>query len=150
MAAITQIKLDSTSTTYDINDKRITTTAITTCTHVLASSSSSLTSIAPITAANLASVLGVLTVNVHPNPIAQNSDLNNFTAGVYHCQNASVCSTLTNVPSEVSGNFRLIVIYNTSNSTGWWGWQFLLFQEKIFFRFHDATYYKTWKQVELA
>ena len=103
-----------------------------------------------MTPAALASVLGVLTVNVHPNPIAQNSDLNNFTTGVYHCQNASVCSTLTNVPSEVTGNFRLIVIYNTSNSSGWWGWQFLLFQEKIFFRYHDCTFYKTWKQVELA
>lgn len=43
---------------HDINDKRITTTAITTCSHILASNSASLTSIAPITAANLASVLG--------------------------------------------------------------------------------------------
>lgn len=57
MAAINQIKLNSTSTTYDVNDKRITTTAVTTATHFL-TTDSSVSSIAPITAANAASVLG--------------------------------------------------------------------------------------------
>lgn len=57
MAAINQIKLNSTSTTYDVNDKRITTSEVSTATHFLATDSS-VSSIAPITAANLASVLG--------------------------------------------------------------------------------------------
>lgn len=43
---------------HDINDKRISTTAVTTATHLL-TCNSGVTSIAPITAANLASVLGV-------------------------------------------------------------------------------------------
>ena len=42
---------------HDINDKRISTTNVTTATHLLACNSG-VTSIAPITAANLASVLG--------------------------------------------------------------------------------------------
>ena len=42
---------------HDINDKRISTTAVTTATHLL-TCNSGVTSIAPITAANLASVLG--------------------------------------------------------------------------------------------
>ena len=43
---------------HDINDKRISTTAVTTATRIL-TCNSGVTSIAPITAANLASVLGV-------------------------------------------------------------------------------------------
>ena len=42
---------------HDINDKRISTTAVTTATHIL-TCNSGVTSIAPITAANLASLLG--------------------------------------------------------------------------------------------
>lgn len=57
MAAINQITIAGGST-YDVNDKRITTSAVSTATHFLATDSS-ISSIAPITAANLASVLGV-------------------------------------------------------------------------------------------
>lgn len=56
MAAINQITIAGGST-YDVNDKRITTSAVSTATHFLATDSS-ISSIAPITAANLASVLG--------------------------------------------------------------------------------------------
>lgn len=49
---------------HDINDKRISTTAVTTATHLL-TCNSGVTSIAPITAANLASVLGVPIRDVH-------------------------------------------------------------------------------------
>lgn len=59
MAVINQIKLGSSGTTYDVNDKRVTTTAVTTATHVL-TADSGVTSIAPITITNLASVLGAV------------------------------------------------------------------------------------------
>ena len=58
MAVVTQIKLGTSGTTYDINDERIKTTAVNTATHLL-TTDSGVTSIAPITTANLASVLGV-------------------------------------------------------------------------------------------
>lgn len=48
---------------HDINDKRISTTAVTTATHIL-TCNSGVTSIAPITAANLASVLGETTTAI--------------------------------------------------------------------------------------
>ena len=69
MAAINQITIAGGST-YDVNDKRITTSAVSTATHFLATDSS-ISSIAPITASNLASVLGVdppiSTVSLTPN-----------------------------------------------------------------------------------
>lgn len=53
-----ELQLQGDSTVYKLNDARITTTAVTTATHIL-TTNSGVTSIAPITAANLASVLGV-------------------------------------------------------------------------------------------
>lgn len=64
MAAIDQINVNigtEQSPNYvlhDVNDKRISSTAVTTATHLLATDAS-LSAINPITAANLASVLGV-------------------------------------------------------------------------------------------
>ena len=55
MAVLNQLTVSG--TTYDLNDKRISKTAVTTATHLL-TCNSDVTSIAPITAANLASVLG--------------------------------------------------------------------------------------------
>jgi hypothetical protein len=52
-----ELQLQGDSTVYKVNDARITTTAVTTATHIL-TTNSGVTSIAPITAANLASVLG--------------------------------------------------------------------------------------------
>lgn len=60
MANITELQLQGDSTVYKLNDARITTSAVSTATHFLATDSS-ISSIAPITAANLASVLGVPT-----------------------------------------------------------------------------------------
>lgn len=57
MANITELQLQGDSTVHKLNDARITTTAVTTATHIL-TTNSGVTSIAPITAANLASVLG--------------------------------------------------------------------------------------------
>ena len=58
MANITELQFQGDSTVHKLNDARITTTAVTTATHFLATNSG-ISSIAPITAANLASVLGV-------------------------------------------------------------------------------------------
>ena len=58
MANITELQLQGDSTVHKLNDARITTTAVTNNTHIL-TTNSDVTSIAPITAANLASVLGV-------------------------------------------------------------------------------------------
>ena len=57
MANITELQLQGDSTVHKLNDARITTTAVTTATHIL-TTNSGVTSIAPITTANLASVLG--------------------------------------------------------------------------------------------
>lgn len=57
MANITELQLQGDSTVHKLNDARITTTAVTTATHIL-TTNSGVTSIAPITAADLASVLG--------------------------------------------------------------------------------------------
>lgn len=51
-----ELQLQGDSTVYKLNDARITTTAVTTATHFLATDGS-VSSIAPITAANLASVV---------------------------------------------------------------------------------------------
>lgn len=59
MANITELQLQGDSTVHKLNDARITTTPITNPTHILGSKNANLTSIAPITIANLASVLGV-------------------------------------------------------------------------------------------
>lgn len=61
MANITELQLQGDSTVHKLNDARITTTAVSTATHILATDSS-ISSIAPITAANLASVLGGQTI----------------------------------------------------------------------------------------
>lgn len=52
-----ELQLQGSTTVYKVNDARITTSAVTTATHIL-TTNSGVTSIAPITAANLASVLG--------------------------------------------------------------------------------------------
>ena len=60
MANITELQLQGDSTVHKLNDARITTTVITNPTHILGSENANLTSIAPITIANLASVLGAI------------------------------------------------------------------------------------------
>ena len=90
---------------HDINDKRISTTAVTTATHLL-TCNSGVTSIAPITAANLASVLGVKgTVS-----LSSGTDLNDIkdTTKIYTCSSATIASTLLNCP--VSVGFKMYVI----------------------------------------
>lgn len=52
-----ELQLQGSTTVYKVNDARITTSAVTTATHIL-TTNSGVTRIAPITAANLASVLG--------------------------------------------------------------------------------------------
>lgn len=59
MANITELQLQGDSTVHKLNDARITSTPITNPTHILGSENANLTSIAPITIANLASVIGV-------------------------------------------------------------------------------------------
>ena len=68
---------------HDINDKRISTTAVTTATHLL-TCNSGVTSIAPITAANLAAVLGVdKTISVYANANAKSVNVNYSMDGGY-------------------------------------------------------------------
>lgn len=61
MANITQLQITGSSTIHNLNDARISATAVTTATHVL-TANSGVTSIAPIAVADLASVLGAMTV----------------------------------------------------------------------------------------
>lgn len=60
MANITELQLQGDSTVHKLNDARITTTVITNPTYILGSANANLNSIAPITVANLASVLGAI------------------------------------------------------------------------------------------
>lgn len=60
MANITELQLQGDSTVHKLNDARITTTVITNPTYILGSANENLNSIAPITVANLASVLGAI------------------------------------------------------------------------------------------
>ena len=112
MAAINQITIAGGST-YDVNDKRITTSAVSTATHFLATDSS-ISSIAPITASNLASVLGVYKLDENPNF----SDLNDavgVTQGItYYFFSPSVAPQ--NLPSEISTTTRFFL--EVINSTG--------------------------------
>ena len=57
MAVLTQIQLEGSSTVYDLNDARISATSVATATHFLATNSG-VSAINPISAADLASVLG--------------------------------------------------------------------------------------------
>ena len=58
MAVMTQLQLEGSSTVYDLNDARISSTSVSTATHFLGTNSS-VSAINPISAADLASVLGV-------------------------------------------------------------------------------------------
>lgn len=84
MAVVTQIKLGASGTTYDINDKRISTTAVSTATHLL-TTNSGVTSIAPITTADLASALGGVTYEKTLDIIATSISITNSdnTGSVY-------------------------------------------------------------------
>lgn len=57
MAVLTQLQLEGSSTVYDVNDARISATSVATATHFLATNSG-VSAINPISAADLASVLG--------------------------------------------------------------------------------------------
>lgn len=83
---------------HDIHDKRISTTAVTTATHLLATNDG-VTAMNPISAANLASVLGATYILI---PI--DSDLNDYTkdGAVYRVPNSGVANSLINKPSGFS------------------------------------------------
>jgi hypothetical protein len=90
---------------HDINDKRISTTTVTTATHLL-TCNSSVTSIAPITAANLASVLGALGSSKSLSNCSLNDVIN---TGMYRVTYTN-SSSVTEKPK--SGACRLIVFCN--------------------------------------
>lgn len=73
---------------HDINDKRISTTAVTTATHLL-SCNSGVTSIAPITAENLASVLGVRRYYVSNAPQGTAIEIDNARLGLLYVAEGS-------------------------------------------------------------
>jgi len=82
MASITTMNIGGTS--YTINDARVSTSAVTTATHLLATNAG-VTAINPITAANLASVLGA----VYPNEKIEKDTPDTLTErGMYLYQNS--------------------------------------------------------------
>lgn len=107
---------------HDINDKRISTTAVTTATHLL-TCNSGVTSIAPITAANLASVLGEkLHLNDNNLPAVSNTTsfdslMNNgrFYVGKSHPDKPSIMasnnSCLLEVTSANNGTRVVQILY---------------------------------------
>lgn len=108
MAAITQINTGG--TTYDVNDKRITTTAITTPTHILGSTSASLTSIAPVALANLAMAMGVPRIY----GLFQ-GDWNNAPIGQHHIDANSFSSSSSNYP-DVETKYGILIVTKANHN----------------------------------
>jgi hypothetical protein len=105
---------------HDINDKRISTTAVTTATHLL-TCNSGVTSIAPITAANLASVLGVSDFfnlfTGRGNRITANSDLNDIIRpGAYFIQTHDDATTISNRPNTMAAVVLVFCAFTSSSS----------------------------------
>ena len=101
---------------HDINDKRISKTTVTTATHIL-TCNSGVTSIAPITAANLASVLGEFFFGSSAINITSNSELKTYTSpGVYRIPSESVAQTISDNPYKTGGSMVFVIsAYNNGN-----------------------------------
>ena len=129
---------------HDIHDKRISTTAVTTATHLL-TCNSGVTSIAPITTANLASVLGGVVET-----LPQNSDLNNLkTRGKkYVSPSGAYSSTMSNLPTSqsASAGFELMYFSGYSNTT--YGCQLFFNHLGTYVRYQNldsGTRFSEWK-----
>ena len=130
---------------HDINDKRISTTAVTTATHIL-TCNSGVTSIAPITAANLASVLGG-----KYRDLASNTNLNNIRECGFYCAGSkSKAESLVNMPSGFTPTAGLVVIVvsgytnNSSEETRKsYCTQFLIYKKQVFIREYTTGTWST-------
>mgnify|MGYP006988854264 CR=1 FL=1 len=130
MAAITQIKLSSTGTTYNIYDYRIGTSTISTCSYVLGMTSTS-GNINPISTSNLASVLGVPNSAVYSTAVT----LDSLPTGVYHVYRDAVDGSefptegiaVIEVASSTAKIALLIsshnVLYTNVKWNAWKGWK---------------------------
>lgn len=121
-----ELQLQGDSTVYKLNDARITTTAVDTATHIL-TTNSAVSSIAPITAANLASALGV-TFNEQSTILdaSSYSSLEDVPQGMYWWQATGVPSfspsgyeyailiVLSGPPSALDRNARVAFCFNIS------------------------------------
>lgn len=138
MAAINQINVNigtEQSPNYvlhDVNDKRISSTAVTTATHLLATDAS-LSAINPITAANLASVLGGLRYIGDVNTPTNLDGI--FTQGLYYGNPADTifsnkepaCVCVINIDGKViqyvTGRDSGKTISRSYNGSSWSSWQ---------------------------
>ena len=108
MANITQLQITGSSTVHNLNDARISATAVTTATHVL-TANSGVTSIAPIAVADLASVLGAMqTVDLYRKDFDIDTMKQGETSGIYTVNNAATARTITNGPIT-DGGYSVIV-----------------------------------------
>lgn len=148
MAVLTQIQLEGSSTFYDINDARISATSVATATHFLATNSG-VSAINPISAADLASVLGVLGATYTEGKWIETnsySALEDVPPGLYGISNGDVITWLPNNDSLywillVLGNKKQrIAICIKSDNT-------LLYITNMF---SPGTAYKAWKQIALS
>jgi hypothetical protein len=112
MAVMTQLQLEGSSTVYDLNDARISSTSVSTATHFLGTNSS-VSAINPISAADLASVLGVLDRVVN---VPANSDLLDYIIkpGIYTVNNVATARTITNGPITDGGYSVIVHRHHTS------------------------------------
>lgn len=123
MAALDQITTGG--VTYDINDKRISSTAVTTATHIL-TCNSGVSSIAPITAANLAAVLGVTRAMFGDGAekIPENADLNNYTTpGAYRAPNSTTAQSISHRPGGTAFQLWYISPFNVASDRAKYGVQ---------------------------
>lgn len=142
MANITELQFQGDSTVHKLNDARITTTAVSTATHFLATDSS-ISSIAPITAANLASVLGA-----HYGKEAMNSgDLNNLITN-----QCLVVDNRTNGLSNVPSNFTSMGILTVTSTSQNYGTEQRLYVTQnpninaIYYRYKWGNSWSSWVQ----
>ena len=128
---------------HDLNDKRISTTAVTTATHLL-TCNSGVTSIAPITAANLASVLGVWQ---HVGTLTESDDLNSKIVGSF------VVTGSSGIPENAPTNKGFFLVCFGAGKVASYGLQ-IVFEltsnvnlNNVYYRTYGSSTYNKWCQI---
>ena len=145
MAVMTQLQLEGSSTVYDINDARISSTSVSTATHFLGTNSS-VSAINPISAADLASVLGAFTIPTAITVVSGFSFNSAATNKVYFFSNSGTSDFGTSdCPQDSpSGSYSLLETWGYAN---WFKIQrFTNFGGYIYVRFYMTNTWKPWKK----
>ena len=142
MANITELQLQGSSTVHKLNDARITTTAVTTATHIL-TTNSGVTSIAPITIANLASDLGVTNAKID-----SGGDCNTAFQAKQGIHLRYITGNISNAPYSSSQSGYLIMITLFMGISDIWQLACDIVRGRMWFRNKSSsTTWDSWKQI---